>query len=132
MEVNSTNLLFVASLFRVSFIIQNILNFSSFRVSCHFAFLPRPQFSSVQSLSHVLLLVTPWTVARQAYLSITNSQNSPKLMSIESVMPSKVAVKKANVSSRKEGRKIPVPMEPALNFQSPLHKLHANINTILK
>ena len=32
--------------------------------------------------------VTPWTVARQASLSITNSQSPPKLMSIESVMPS--------------------------------------------
>ena len=89
MEVNSTNLLFVASLFRVSFIIQNILNFSSFRVSCHFAFLPRPQFSSVQSLSHVLLFVTPWTVARQASLSTANSQSLLKLMSVELMMPSR-------------------------------------------
>ena len=32
--------------------------------------------------------VTPWTAARQASLSITNSQSPPKLMSIESVMPS--------------------------------------------
>ena len=45
-------------------------------------------FSSVQSLSHVRLFATPWTAARQASLSITNSQSSPKLMSIESVMPS--------------------------------------------
>ena len=45
-------------------------------------------FSSVQSLSHVWLFATPWTAARQASLSITNSQSSPKLMSIESVMPS--------------------------------------------
>ena len=44
-------------------------------------------FSSVQSLSHVRLFVTPWTVARQASLSITNSQSLPKLMSTESVMP---------------------------------------------
>ena len=44
--------------------------------------------SSVQSLSHVRLFVTPWTAARQASLSITNSWSSPKLMSIESVMPS--------------------------------------------
>ena len=44
--------------------------------------------SSVQSLSHVLLFVTPWTAARQASLSITNSQSPPKPMSIESVMPS--------------------------------------------
>ena len=46
------------------------------------------QFSSVQSFSRVRLFVTPWIAARQASLSITNSQNSPKLMSIESVMPS--------------------------------------------
>ena len=45
-------------------------------------------FSSVQSLSHIRLFVTPWTAARQAPLSITNSQTLPKLMSIESVMPS--------------------------------------------
>ena len=44
--------------------------------------------SSVQSLGHVWLFVTPWTAARQAYLSITSSQNLLKLMSIESVMPS--------------------------------------------
>ena len=46
------------------------------------------QFSSVQSLSRVWLFVTPWIAARQASLSITNSQSSPKLMSIQSVMPS--------------------------------------------
>ena len=46
------------------------------------------QFSSVQSLSHVRLFVTPWTAAHQASLSITNSRSLPKLMSIESVMPS--------------------------------------------
>ena len=45
-------------------------------------------FSSVQTLSHVWLCATPWTRARQASLSITNSQSSPKLMSIDSVMPS--------------------------------------------
>ena len=44
--------------------------------------------SSVQSLSRVLLFATPWTAARQASLSITNSRRSPKLVSIESVMPS--------------------------------------------
>ena len=46
------------------------------------------QLSSVQSLSRVWLFVTPWTAARQASLSITNSQSFLKLMSIESVMPS--------------------------------------------
>ena len=45
-------------------------------------------FSSVQSLSHVRIFVTPWIAARQASLSITNSQSLPKLMSIELVMPS--------------------------------------------
>ena len=44
--------------------------------------------SSVQSLSRVQLFATPWTAACQASLSITNSQSLPKLMSIESVMPS--------------------------------------------
>ena len=47
------------------------------------------QFSSVQSLSHAQLFVTPWTAARQASLSITNSQSLPKLMFIELVMLSK-------------------------------------------
>ena len=47
-----------------------------------------PQFSSVQSLSRVRLFVTPWTAARHASLSITISQSLPKLMSIQSVMPS--------------------------------------------
>ena len=46
------------------------------------------QFSSVQSLSRVQLFATPWTAARQATLSITNSQSLPKPMSIVSVMPS--------------------------------------------
>ena len=44
--------------------------------------------SSVQSLSRVRLFVTPWPAARQASLSITNSQSPPKPMSIESAMPS--------------------------------------------
>ena len=45
--------------------------------------------SSVQSLSRVQLFVTPWIAEHQASLSITNSQSSPKLISIESVMPSR-------------------------------------------
>ena len=45
-------------------------------------------FSSVQSLSHVRLFVIPWTITRQASLSITNSWSLLKLTSIESVMPS--------------------------------------------
>ena len=46
------------------------------------------QFSSVQLLSYVWLFAAPWTTACQAFMSITNSQSLPKLMSIESVMPS--------------------------------------------
>ena len=46
------------------------------------------QFSSVHSLSHVQLFGTPWIAAHQASLSITNSWSLPKLMSMESVMPS--------------------------------------------
>ena len=45
-------------------------------------------FSSVQSLSHVQPFATPWTTARQASLSITNSWNLLKLMSIESMKTS--------------------------------------------
>ena len=53
--------------------------------------LPLAEFhsvSSVESLSRVRLFATPWTAARQASLSITSSQSSLKVMSIESVMPS--------------------------------------------
>ena len=46
------------------------------------------QFSSIQLLSCVRLFATPWIAARQASLSVTNSQSSLRLMSIESVMPS--------------------------------------------
>ena len=53
-----------------------------------FHYTPLFQFISVQSLSRVQLFATPWTTARQASLSITNSQSLPKLMSIESVTPS--------------------------------------------
>ena len=52
-------------------------------------FLPKQfQFSSVQSLSHVRLIATPWTTAHQASLSIANSWSRPKPMSIELVMAS--------------------------------------------
>jgi len=47
-----------------------------------------PWFSSVQSLSRVRLFATPWTAARQASLSITNSRSLLKLTSISLVMPS--------------------------------------------
>ena len=46
------------------------------------------QLSSVRSLSCIRLFVMPWTLARQASLSITNSWSLLKLMSIESEMPS--------------------------------------------
>ena len=45
-------------------------------------------FGSVQWLSHTRLFATPWTAARPASLSITNTQSLLKLMSIESVMSS--------------------------------------------
>ena len=48
-------------------------------------------FSSVQSLGRVQLFTTPWTTARQASLSISNSKSSIKLTSIESVMPSTIS-----------------------------------------
>ena len=44
--------------------------------------------NAVQSLSRVWLLMTPWTAAHQASLSITNSWSLVKLMSIKLVMPS--------------------------------------------
>ena len=58
-----------------------IINSGTMNIGMH-------QFSSVQLLSHVQLFVTPWIAARQASLSITNSQSSLRLTSIESVMPS--------------------------------------------
>ena len=55
-------------------------------------------FSSVQSLSCVRLLGTPWIAARQASLSITNSWSSLRLMSIESVMTSSHTLRTENYS----------------------------------
>ena len=46
------------------------------------------EIRSDQSLSHVRLFATPWIAARQASLSITNSQSSLRLTSVKSVMPS--------------------------------------------
>ena len=48
----------------------------------------RESISSVQSLSCVRLFATPWTLAHQAPLFITNAHNSLKLISIKLVMPS--------------------------------------------
>ena len=58
------------------------------RVAGEMCICSHTQFSSVQSLSRVRLFATPWIAARQASLSIANSQSSYKLTSIESVMPS--------------------------------------------
>ena len=55
---------------------------------CLLLFFYSVELSSVQSLSHVWLFVTPWITACQASLSITYSCSLPKLMSIELVMPS--------------------------------------------
>ena len=55
------------------------------RMQSYFTFF---QFSSAQSLSRVRLFATPWTIACQVSLSITNSWSLLKLMSIEAVMPS--------------------------------------------
>ena len=52
-------------------------------------FLESIYMHSVQSFSCVQLFANPWTAARQASLSFTNSQSLLKLVSIESVMPSK-------------------------------------------
>ena len=62
----------------------------SSNISCHLTkvrYITFHQFNSVQSLSSVWLLATPWTAAHQASLSITNSRSPPKPMSIEPVMP---------------------------------------------
>ena len=53
---------------------------------------PCLQFSSAQLLSRVRLLTTPWIIAHQASLSITNSRSSLKLGSIESVIPSSLLI----------------------------------------
>ena len=59
---------------------SNVLRTSHFK--------SRTTLFSVQSLSRVRLFATPWTAARQASLSITNSRSPPKPISIELVMPS--------------------------------------------
>ena len=81
----------ICNIMKVSFV-QHYISTSVYPTVCS---PPKTQFpsitihfSSVQSLSRVQLFATPWTAARQASLSITNSQSLPKLMSVESVMPS--------------------------------------------
>ena len=66
--------------FRCTAVFQSYIHLSIFSV---FSII-----TSLQSLSRVRLFVTPWTAARQASLSITNSRSLLKLMSIKSVMPS--------------------------------------------
>ena len=61
---------------------------TTFAQCCLHAPLLSDQIRSDQSLSRVRLFATPWIAARQVSLSITNSQSSLRLMSIESVMPS--------------------------------------------
>ena len=59
-------------------------------ISFSYLFLPfinQFQFSSVQLLSRVRFIATPWTAAYQAFVSIANSWSLVRLMSIESVMP---------------------------------------------
>ena len=84
--------LHVVTCMHVCSVTQLCLSFSTSRtVACQSPLsmgLSQHQFSSVQSLSSVRLFATPWITARQASLSITNSRSLPKLMSIESVMPS--------------------------------------------
>ena len=70
---------------------ENIV--TSYTLNWHLYYLPyrlqkNYKIKSDQSLSRVQLFATPWMTARQASLSITNSQSSLKLTSIESVMPS--------------------------------------------
>ena len=66
-----------------SFLIQNVIYVSEPTNFTHLL-----GFSSVQSFRRVQLFATPWTAARQASLSITNSRSLLKLMSIGLVMPS--------------------------------------------
>ena len=76
---------------QISFLLpKNVLLSPRLDFPSYFSFIPFPSlytyFSSVQSLSSIQLFVTPWTVTRQASLSITNSWNLLELTSIKSVM----------------------------------------------
>ena len=61
---------------------------STFKKIRSWHLVPSVHFSSVQSLSHLWLFATPWAVAHQASLSMSNPHSLLKLMSTESVMPS--------------------------------------------
>ena len=67
-------------------LLQNLFMFECILI--FYIFTDSDQIRSDQSLSCVRFFVTPWIAARQASLSITNSQSSLRLTSIESVMPS--------------------------------------------
>ena len=66
-----------------------LLLLNIFLFSSQYCLVVFPQFSSVQSISRVQLFATPWTAARQASFSITNSRSLLRLKSIELVMPTK-------------------------------------------
>ena len=68
--------------------VLGIVYVSNYISSSEYVVIASVQFSSIQSLSCVLLFATPWTAACQGSLSITNSRSSLKPMSIKSVMPS--------------------------------------------
>ena len=72
----------------VVYISQNWFSQNTIKSSQNYFYMLLKYISSVQSFRCVQLLATPWTVACQASLSITNSQSLPKLMSTELVMPS--------------------------------------------
>ena len=81
--------LYFSSVLKKLFIFNwKIIVLQNFVVFCQTSTWISHQFSSVQSLSHGRLFATPWISARQASLSITNSQSSLKLTFIKSVMPS--------------------------------------------
>ena len=74
--------------FIVNKCLWQILSYQIFNFRIQLMILSELSLSSVQSLSHFWLFVTPWTASCQTSLSITNSQSLLKLMSVESVMPS--------------------------------------------
>ena len=83
-SINFNHQLFISSLCQMK------VCFSYTHTHTYLSYCYPPRFIIVvQSLCHVWLFVTPWTIARQASLSFTISWSLPKLMSIESVMPSK-------------------------------------------
>ena len=74
--------------FRTTILVLHHFQLSRYTIDYSVISLLLSFLSSVQSLSRVRLFATPWIAARPASLSITDSQSSLRLMSIESVMPS--------------------------------------------